>query len=108
MTRATSSGARRTRCPRCTRPVLRQLVGRRAAKDVTADAERLTPADAAAGRGPMRLDWCLRATPGGIDLRWTTGDHSRCPHPHVLDHQCAAPPATPAPRTARQGEQLTF
>ncbi|WP_240044764.1 hypothetical protein [Streptomyces alboflavus] len=94
-------GARRVRC-RCGRAVLRQLVGRRAALDVTADADEMTAAAAAGLREPDRLDWCLRTTKAGPDLRWADC-HSRgggCSHPHVIDHQCAAP-AAPVPRPRR-------
>ncbi|MEU3447210.1 hypothetical protein AB0H29_08265 [Streptomyces thermolilacinus] len=104
MTPAPSSEARRTRCARCRRPVLRQLVGRRAALDVTADDEPLTVAVAAARREPNRLDWCLHAAGVRFDMRWSSRTHpADCPHPHVLDHQCtapAAPPRAPA-RTTR-------
>ncbi|RLL66970.1 hypothetical protein [Streptomyces sp. Z26] len=89
---ARSNGARPTRCPRCHRPVLRQLVGQRAALDVTADTAPLAPAAAHALTGPNRLAWCLRQTRDGPDLRWTGPTHrAGCPHPHVIDHQCTAP-----------------
>lgn len=88
-----SRGARRTRC-RCGQTVLRQLVGQRAALDVTADVAELAAAAAAALREPNRLDWCLRTVSGGPDLRWVGGTHpAHCPHPHVIDHQCTAPAA---------------
>lgn len=100
MTRATSSGARRTRCTRCALPVLRQLVGRRAALDVTADDTRLSPAAAEALREPDRLDWCVRTTRDGIDLRWADCHRraAQCRFEHVVDHRCTAPqvPARPA------------
>lgn len=90
---AGSSGARRTRCSRCHRPVLRQLVGQRAALDVTADDDRMPLGAATALREDNRLDWCLRTTAGGLDLRWSSTSHpADCPHPHVIDHQCTAPP----------------
>ncbi|MFI7010013.1 hypothetical protein [Streptomyces sp. NPDC050145] len=97
-----SNGARRTRC-RCGRTVLRQLVGQRAALDVTADADELTAAAAAALREPNRLDWCLRKRADGPDLLWSSPSHrANCPHPHVIDHQCTAPAAgPPRTRTAR-------
>ncbi|RPK74489.1 hypothetical protein [Streptomyces sp. ADI95-17] len=93
---AAGSGARRTRCPRCGSPVLRQLVGRRAALDVAADDTRYTAAAAEALREPNRLDWCLRQTRDGLDLRWAECHRrsSPCPHEHVIDHQCTAPPAS--------------
>lgn len=97
---AGSSGAQRTRCPRCHRPVLRQLVGQRAALDVVADDERMSLDAAVQLREPDRLDWCLRIAGGGFDLRWSgTGHPAGCKRPHVLDHQCTAP-ADSAARTA--------
>lgn len=106
MTRPPSSsgGARRVRC-RCGRTVLRQLVGNRAALDVTADADPLTATAAAALREPNRLDWCVRTTGGGPVLMWADC-HRRtadCDRPHVIDHQCTAPatPARPARRTRK-------
>lgn len=95
-----SNGARRTRCPRCGAAVLRQLVGRRAALDVVADAAEMTAAAAAALREPMRLDWCVRTVGGGPDLRWPSSSHpADCPHPHVMDHLCTSP-AAPSRTTA--------
>lgn len=97
-------GARRMPCPRCHHPVIRQLVGRSAALDVTADDEQLTAAAAAALREPNRLDWCLRTTKAGPDLRWPGSTHrADCPHPHVVDHKCTGPiaPMQPA-RTSRR------
>lgn len=91
---AGSNGARRTRCPRCAAAVLRQLVGRRAALDVVADAEEMPAAAAAAARTPDRLDWCVRTVGGGPDLRWSGAAHpTACPYPHVVDHACTAPAA---------------
>lgn len=98
---AAGSGARRTACPRCRRPVLRQLVGRRAALDVTADADLMPPAAAASLTGPNRLAWCARRSGAEVDLRWVLSSHpATCPHPHVIDHACTAraAPARPAPR----------
>jgi hypothetical protein len=99
-----SGSARRERC-RCGRTVLRQLVGNRAALDVTADADELTPDAAALLREPDRLDWCLRTTKHGPHMLWADC-HRRagnCPHPHVIDHHCAAPAApVPRPRRARK------
>ncbi|WP_245793614.1 hypothetical protein [Streptomyces pini] len=85
--------------------MLRQLVGRRAALDVTADVEPLAPAAAYRLREPNRLDWCLRTTADGPDLRWADCHRTGgpCPHPHVIDHQCTAPAAPPErPRTTRK------
>jgi hypothetical protein len=103
MTRPSSSGgARRVRC-RCGRTVLRQLVGQRAALDVTADADPMTAAAAAALREPNRLDWCVRQRKDGPDLGWVYATHPvDCPHPHVISHKCTPPPAAarrPRPRT---------
>lgn len=88
-----SGGARRVRC-RCGRTVLRQLVGSRAALDVTADAQPMTAAQAAALREPNRLDWCVRQRKDGPDLGWVgSGHRADCPNPHVIDHKCTPPPA---------------
>ncbi|MBH1939242.1 hypothetical protein I5Q34_34140 [Streptomyces sp. AV19] len=94
--RPSGAGAVRGSCLRCGAPVLRQLVGRRAALSVVADAEPMTAADAFALREPNRLDWCLRELSTGPDLRWTARSPSPCPHPHVIDHRC--PAGTPAGR----------
>lgn len=112
--RPAADGARREKCRRCALPVLRQLVGQRAALDVTADAAPMSPAAAWSLREPNRLDWCLRTSSGGPELRWADC-HRRdgtCPHPHVIDHQCIAPPAParPArrPRSSVPDGQLTL
>jgi hypothetical protein len=99
---ARSGGARRARC-RCGRPVLRQLVGHRAALDVTADDEFMSAADAEALRTEHRLHWCVRETRDGLDLRWADCRRraAPCPHPHVISHVCTAPPDAPAPRARR-------
>ncbi|WP_346180164.1 hypothetical protein [Streptomyces osmaniensis] len=99
---SSSSGARRVRC-RCGRFVLRQLVGNRAALDVTADVDQLTPAEAFKLREPNRLDWCVRTSSGGPDLQWAHchGRKAVCTRPHVIDHQCTAPPGTSAPAHGR-------
>lgn len=93
-----AAGAVRTNCPRCGAPVLRQLVGRRAALMVTADAEPMPLAAAAPLTGPNRLAWRLRRLHGGgVDLHWL---HLQAPVPApieaVLDHEC--PPGTPPGR----------
>ncbi|MDT0381387.1 hypothetical protein RM572_21755 [Streptomyces sp. DSM 42041] len=93
--------------------MLQQLVGQRAALDVTADDEPMPPGRAAALREPNRLAWCLRTTRDGVDLRWLDPWHpAECPHPHVIDHACTAPPqpARPArrPRTTVPDGQLTL
>jgi hypothetical protein len=85
--------------------VIRQLVGRSAALDVVADEQQLTAAEAAALREPNRLDWCVRVTKQGPDMRWPGSTHPKdCPHPHVIDHQCTAPiaPTRPARTTRRR------
>ncbi|GAB2731548.1 hypothetical protein [Streptomyces bullii] len=87
-------GGADSRCPACRAPILRQLVGDRAALKVTADLTPLTPEQQAEARGPNRLIWCLR--PGGTGpgrLVWLTPWHpADCPHPHLADHRC--PPTT--------------
>lgn len=101
-------GARRVRC-RCGRTVLRQLVGRTAALDVTADADELVPDAAAKLREANRLDWCLRRRAAGPELMWAdchrrSGD---CPHPHVIDHQCTAPADRPHPQARAKAAPRT-
>lgn len=93
-----AAGARRERCPRCGARVLRQLVGPRAALDVTADDQPLTPAHAAAQTTDHRLTWCL--TEGrwtGPNLRWVfpAFHPADCPRPHLLDHQCTTTRTAP-------------
>ncbi|MEW1867008.1 hypothetical protein AB0420_02220 [Streptomyces caelestis] len=101
MTRPPGSrgGARRVRC-RCGRTVLRQLVGNRAALDVTADADLMPAAAAAALREPNRLDWCVRRGRDGVELLWADCRRraGECDRPHVIDHQCTAPPPAARPR----------
>lgn len=101
--RPSSNGARRMACPGCGESVLRQLVGQRAALDVTADAKEMAASDAAALRTDDRLDWCVRKTRDGVDLRWahcTSGGRS-CDHPHVIDHVCTAPKTAARPARSR-------
>ncbi|MGW7197516.1 hypothetical protein [Streptomyces chryseus] len=78
--------------------MLRQLVGNRAALDVTADVDELTPAEAFKLREPNRLDWCVRTSSGGPDLQWAHCHRRKaeCTRPHVIDHECTAPPGTSA------------
>ncbi|MEV6836800.1 hypothetical protein AB0N17_20210 [Streptomyces sp. NPDC051133] len=109
MTRPPGSngGARRERC-RCGRTVLRQLVGNRAALDVTADADPLSAAAAAELREPNRLDWCVRQRKGGPDLAWVDRRNhpADCDRPHVIDHKCTAPaPAAHAHGRGQQGRR---
>ncbi|MEV6081700.1 hypothetical protein AB0L80_42490 [Streptomyces sp. NPDC052069] len=84
-----------TRCPGCRAPILTQLVGHRAALNVTADIRPLTPEQQAEARTPHRLIWCLKSSPHSTPrLRWIDRLHPPdCPHPHVADHHC--PPAAP-------------
>jgi hypothetical protein len=86
-------------CPRCGLPTLHQRHG--LPWTVTADAQRLTPDQAAKLAGPNRLAWCLR------ESKWTgvrlvmvlTPFHSPvCMWAHVVDHQC--PPGTPTVKGA--------
>lgn len=95
MTRARTRGRDDSRCPACRAPILRQLVGARAALSVTADLEPLTLEQQAAARGPNRLIWCLHTSSLGTrELRWLGQRHPpNCPHPHVADHIC--PPTDP-------------
>lgn len=76
-------------------PVIKQLVGERAALDVTADLEPLSLEEQAAVREPNRLIWCLKTSSLGVRrLVWLTPWHPPdCPHNHVADHRC--PPADP-------------
>ncbi|MFJ9128894.1 hypothetical protein ACIRJS_32810 [Streptomyces sp. NPDC102340] len=77
---------------------MRQLVGQRAALQVTADVTPLTPDEQARAREPDRLIWCLHGNSlGDRELRWLTPWHPKnCPHPHVTEHRCTAPPVRPA------------
>lgn len=95
MARTRPRGGDDSRCPACRAPILRQLVGHRAALTVTADLTPLTPAEQAAVREPNRLIWCLHTDSlGNRHLRWLTSWHPPdCPHPHVTEHRC--PPADP-------------
>lgn len=86
-----------TRCPACRAPILRQLVGQRAALNVTADLTPLTPIEQAAARTPNRLIWCLVQRPHTpARLRWIGSLHpARCPHAHVAEHTCTGHTAAP-------------
>ncbi|TJZ55588.1 hypothetical protein FCH28_09615 [Streptomyces piniterrae] len=95
--RAATDGT--TRCPGCRAPIIRQLVGQRAALNVTADLQPLTPTEQAAARTPNRLIWCLyRLGPHApARLRWIDQHHpARCPHEHVAEHACTGPRPAPA------------
>jgi hypothetical protein len=89
----------RGECPRCDAPVLVQREG--LPYVVTADAERLTPDQAAKLTDPNRMAWCLReskwAPPRLVEV--LSVFHSPvCPWPHVVDHRC--PVGTPAVKGA--------
>ncbi|MEV3857772.1 hypothetical protein AB0J38_26035 [Streptomyces sp. NPDC050095] len=87
------------RCPACRSPIHHQLVGSRAALEITADLTPLTPDEQTRAREPNRLIWCLNTSrTGAVDLRWIDPWHPPdCPHPHVTEHRCTAPPVRPAP-----------
>jgi hypothetical protein len=75
--------------------VVKQLVGHRAALNVTADVEPIPLAAAAALVEPNRLAWCLVALHGGgTELRWRC--RHECGHDAVIEHRC--PEGTPAGR----------
>lgn len=92
-----SQGASSRSCDRCGAPVLRQLVGHRAALKVTADAEPIPLADALALAEPNRLVWCLARLHGsGVELRWYC--RTECKHVVVIEHRCpSGTPLTPKP-----------
>ncbi|MFK0124929.1 hypothetical protein ACIQSP_16635 [Streptomyces nigra] len=76
-------------CEHCGQPVLRQLVGHRAALKVTADAEPLPLDQALALREPNRLVWCLARLHGGdAELRWRCRGGEACRHEAVIEHRC--------------------
>lgn len=80
-------------CQMCDMPVLRQLVGHRAALKVTADATPIPLADALRLVEPNRLAWCLAELhSGAVELRWRC--KWKCGHATVIEHRC--PPGTPA------------
>jgi hypothetical protein len=87
--RRSAAGPRR--CERCHAPVIRQLVGNRAALKVTADAEPIPLHEALTLRGPNRLVWCLAELyGGGPQLRWLHMDGAACALAHVIEHECPA------------------
>ncbi|MGA6223507.1 hypothetical protein ACPESV_24615 [Streptomyces umbrinus] len=94
---AWTRGSRTTqRCPACRAPVIKQLVGERAALNVIADLTPLTPAQQAELREPNRLIWCLRTNSLGQQrLLWLDPWHPPdCRRgDHVAEHRC--PPAEP-------------
>ncbi len=88
-------GASPRSCDRCGAPVLRQLVGRRAALNVTADAEPRPIAELLPLIEPNRLLWCLATLYSGApDLRWRC--RTECAHATVIQHRC--PEGTPPGR----------
>jgi len=79
------------RCPSCGAPVITQLVGARAALNITADITPLTPAEQAALREPNRLIWCLLTNSLGVRrLLWLDPWHPPdCRRGiHVAEHRC--------------------
>lgn len=86
------------RCPACRAPVIKQLVGDRAALNVTADLTPLTPEQQQAVREPNRLIWCLQTSRlGARRLHWLDPWHPPdCTRGgiHVADHRCHAEPTT--------------
>lgn len=83
------AGAVERDCPRCGAPTVHQASGLPFV--VTADAERLTPGEAAERTKPNRLAWCLRESKwSGARLVEVLGrlHNPACPWPHVIDHQC--------------------
>lgn len=76
-------------CERCGAPVLKQLVGHRAALNVIADAEPIPLNQALALREPNRLVWCLaRLRNGDLELRWRCRNLRPCSHEAVIEHRC--------------------
>ncbi|MEV7140724.1 hypothetical protein [Streptomyces tauricus] len=74
-------------CIRCATPVIKQLVGHRAALTVIADAEPIPLAQALRLVEPNRLMWCLAVLAGGgTELRWSC--RRACGHAHVIEHRC--------------------
>lgn len=81
------SAAGATACVRCAAPVIKQLVGQRAALSVIADAEPIPLDEALRMAEPNRLVWCLAALAGGgHELRWAC--RTGCQHEHVIEHRC--------------------
>lgn len=107
MTRKPKSGggASRSRC-RCGRPVYRQVVD---ALSVRTDVDGFTYPEASKRTSPNRLAWCLYQrsewSPQMLRSAHPSSHSQDCPHPHVLDHVCAAP--QPAAQPARRPRQKT-
>jgi len=86
------SAAGASTCVRCGAPVVKQLVGQRAALNVIADAEPIPLEQVHALVEPNRLAWCLVALhSGGVELRWRC--RHDCAHEPVIEHRC--PEGTP-------------
>lgn len=84
------------RCPGCRAPIIRQLVGRTAALNVTADPQPIPLHQAQQLREPNRLIWHLHTGPHTTPrLTWISPSihPPDCPTPHVIEHRC--PPADP-------------
>ncbi|MFE2311625.1 hypothetical protein ACFXC8_00240 [Streptomyces sp. NPDC059441] len=91
--RRSAAGPRR--CERCHEPVIKQLVGQRAALNVIADAEPVPLAEALRLMEPNRLAWCVAVLHGGgVELRWRR--QTACGHQTVIEHRCSK--GTPAGR----------
>jgi len=74
-------------CPHCGAPVIKQLVGQRAALHVTADANPIPREQAMALRTPHRLVWCLAVRRSGdLELLWRC--QTVCGHGAVIGHRC--------------------
>ncbi|MDX3759300.1 hypothetical protein [Streptomyces sp. AK02-04a] len=85
--RRSAAGPRR--CERCHTPVIKQLVGDRAALNVIANADPMPRAEALRLVEPNRLAWCLAVLRGGgVELRWRCP--SACGHEAVIEHRCPA------------------
>lgn len=81
------SAAGAVTCVRCAAPVIKQLVGQRAALNVIADAEPIALDEAARLVEPNRLVWCLVELHGGVrELRWRC--RHECGHAAVIEHRC--------------------
>lgn len=82
-------------CPRCQAPVLRALVGRIAALDVSVDSATATPETEPRLRAQGHLTWCLETgSTGKQRLLWRDPEHvqsGKCSHAVLGDHVCAQP-----------------
>lgn len=91
--RGTGTTADPGRCPSCRAPILRQLVGRTAALNVTADTTPIRRDDEPRLREPNRLTWCLTNSKWAPPhLRWRCTEYrGPCPHHIVIEHRCTRP-----------------